>query len=357
VVTVTHRHLLVTNDFPPKTGGIQVYLHELWRRMDPSTFVILTANSHPEAKRFDAAWAERGMVIERVDHRTLFVPTRSARAAIEAAVARHDCDLVLLDPAFPLGQLGRSLSVPYGVILHGAEVTIPGRLPVARQVLRSTLRQASLIISAGTYAEAEARRLTGAGTRPVVVVPPGVDTARFVPLDSARRAEVRARFELPMNAPVVVSVSRLVPRKGMDVLIDAAALLAPRWGDLVVAIGGSGRDAARLQRRIDRTGAPVRLLGRVADEDLPGLLASADVFAMACRNRFAGLLQEGFGIVFVEAAATGVAQVAGMSGGSHEAVHDQVTGLLCDRPDDPVQVAERLASLLTRGARACRGIL
>ena len=127
----------------------------------------------------------------------------------------------------------------------------------------------------------------------------------------------------------MVSVSRLVPRKGMDVLIEAAARLAPDRPDL------RGRHrrrraatASRLERLVGRTGAPVRLLGRVPDDDLPALYGCADVFAMLCRNRWAGLEQEGFGIVFLEAAACGVPQVAGDSGGAAEAVADGETGLV-----------------------------
>ncbi|MCB1015474.1 MAG: glycosyltransferase family 4 protein, partial [Acidimicrobiales bacterium] len=145
---------------------------------------------------------------------------------------------------------------------------------------------------------------------------------------------------------LVVSLSRLVPRKGMDVLIRSAARLAPGRPDLRVAIAGSGRDRARLERLVEDTGAPVRLLGRVPDADLPDLYGCADVFAMLCRSRWGGLEQEGFGIVFLEAAACGVAQVAGDSGGSAEAVVHGETGLVVDDPGDPEAVADALAVLL-----------
>jgi len=151
-----------------------------------------------------------------------------------------------------------------------------------------------------------------------------------------------------------------VPRKGMDVLIRAAALLAPSRPDLVVAIAGGGRDGARLDRLVARTGAPVRVLGRVSEEDKPALYGAADVFAMLCRNRWGGLEQEGFGIVFVEAAACGVPQVAGDSGGAAEAVADSETGLVVHRPGDVHEVSQALARLLddealrARAGRAAR---
>jgi phosphatidylinositol alpha-1,6-mannosyltransferase len=132
----------------------------------------------------------------------------------------------------------------------------------------------------------------------------------------------------------------------MDVLIEAVGRLSAARADLTLAIGGTGRDRRRLQLAARHCGAPVRFLGRVADEDLPMLDAAADIWAMCCRDRWFGLEQEGFGIVFLEAAAAGVAQLAGRSGGSDEAVVDGQTGLVVDRPGDPAAVAAALARLL-----------
>ena len=275
----------------------------------------------------------------------VLLPTASLARRIDALAAEVGAELVVLDPALPVGLVGPRLARPYGVVLHGAEVTVPGRLPGSRALLGRVLRGAAEVIAAGGYPAAEGERAAGRAL-PVTVVPPGVDVDRFVPLDDEARAKGRALFGLPADARVVVSVSRLVPRKGMDVLIEAAARLAPDRPDLVVAIGGSGRDRARLERLVGRTGAPVRLLGRVPDDDLPALYGCADVFAMLCRNRWAGLEQEGFGIVFLEAAACGVPQVAGDSGGAAEAVADGATGLVVGTPDDPGAVAAALARLL-----------
>jgi phosphatidylinositol alpha-1,6-mannosyltransferase len=339
-------HLLVTNDFPPKVGGIQVYLWELWRRLDPTTFAVLTASSHPDAAAFDAEQAERGVRIERVRQRVL-APTPGLVRRIREAAERVGADLVVLDPAFPLSLVGPRLGMPYAVILHGAEVAIPGRLPLSRSLLAHVVRHASLVVSAGGYPAAEARRaVRGRNMPPVVEVPPGVDLERFTPLDSGERARARVDLGLPAAGPLVVSVSRLVPRKGMDVLVDASVILAERYPDLTVAVAGRGRDAERLAGHVAETGAPVRLLGGVSDEDLPRLVGAADVFAMLCRNRWLGLEQEGFGIVFVEAAAAGVVQVAGASGGAGEAVEDGVTGVVVRRPAEASDVARAIAGLL-----------
>jgi phosphatidylinositol alpha-1,6-mannosyltransferase len=340
------RHLLVTNDFPPKVGGIQNYLWDLWSRLDPASFVVLTATSDDNAAAFDAEQAARGVRIERVPGSILFFPTPKAQRAVAQCVEAHGVDVVLLDPALPLGLLGPRLDVPYGVILHGAEVTVPGRLPAARAALARVLRQSSIVISAGGYPAAEAERAAPGLTAPVVDVPPGVDTATVAPLKAPERRAARARLGLPATAPLLVSVSRLVPRKGMDVLIEAANRLAPSYPDLVVAIAGDGRERSRLERLATRSPLDVRVLGRVSDEDRAALLGAGDVFVMACHNRWGGLEQEGFGIVFLEAAAVGVPQIAGDSGGAPEAVLDGTTGLVVADPSDPGAVAEAIRALL-----------
>jgi phosphatidylinositol alpha-1,6-mannosyltransferase len=211
--------------------------------------------------------------------------------------------------------------------------------------VRRLLRGARVVIAAGGYPGAEAERAAGQSL-PLVIVPPGVDCGRFLPLDETARRAARQRLGLPADGRLIVSVSRLVPRKGMDVLIRAASTLGPSRPDLVVAIAGDGRDRPRLERLARQADVPVRLLGTVPDADLPALYGCADVFAMLCRNRWGGLEQEGFGIVFVEAAAAGVPQVAGASGGAAEAVADGETGLVVDRPNDVREVATALAALL-----------
>ena len=333
-------HVLVTNDFPPKVGGIQSYLWELWRRLDPTGFTVLTT-PYDGAGAWDA---EQPFRVVRTRERVLW-PTPSLARRIDVLAAEVGAGLIVLDPALPVGLVGPRLDRPYGLVLHGAEITVPGRLPGARSLLGHVLRGASEVIAAGGYAAAEAERAAGRRL-PVTQVPPGVDPERFRPLDPEQRAKARVLFDLPADGRVIVSLSRLVPRKGMDVLIEAAARLAPGRPDLIVAIGGAGRDRSRLDRLIARTGAPVRMLGRVPEPDLAALYGCADVYAMLCRNRWAGLEQEGFGIVFLEAAACGVPQVAGASGGAAEAVVDGATGFVVTEPGDAGTVTAALARLL-----------
>ncbi|HET6811010.1 MAG TPA: glycosyltransferase family 4 protein [Acidimicrobiales bacterium] len=340
-------HLLVTNDFPPKLGGIQSYLWELWRRLEPDRFEVLTT-AHPDAAVFDAAQPFR---VHRLPE-TQTKPTPRLAELVRERARAMKADLVVVDPAVPLGLVAPRLGLPYAVVLHGAEVTVPGRLPVSRQLLAHVIRRSVLVVAAGGYPAAEGERVAGAGRMPpVVVVPPGVDTGRFRPLEADQRREARRRFGLPPDGLVVVSVSRLVPRKGMDVVVRAAARLAPEIPGLDVAIAGEGRDRRRLERLVARTGAPVRLVGAVPDAELAAFYGCADLFCMLCRNRWAGLEQEGFGIVFLEAAAAGVAQVAGASGGADEAVVDGRTGLVVRRPRSVADATGALRSLLADPGR------
>ncbi len=327
----------MTNDFPPKVGGIQSYLWELWRRL-PSDDLAVHTTPYAGAGAFDA---DQAFSVSR-SREPVLLPTRSLLRRVGRLADAMDAELVVWDPALPVGHIAPRLDRPYAVVLHGAEVAVPGRLPVGSSLLARVLRSASLVICAGGYPAREATRAAGTEL-PTVVVPPGVDTDRFRPLDVGERDSVRSDLGLPIDAPLVVAVSRLVPRKGMDTLIRAAARLRSSHPDLVVAIAGSGRDRRRLEGLVDSTGAPVRLLGRVPDELLPGLYGAGDVFAMPCRSRWGGLEQEGFGIVFVEAAAAGVAQVAGESGGAAEAVEHGRTGLVVG----PSRVVEGVAGALS----------
>ncbi|MHB8670097.1 MAG: glycosyltransferase family 4 protein [Acidimicrobiales bacterium] len=335
-------HLLVTNDFPPKIGGIQSYLGELWSRLSPERAVVLTTRS-PGWQAFDE---EQRYRIVRVRDPVL-LPSGNLSRRVERLAAEVDAGLILFDPVLPVGWLGPRFTRPFGVILHGAETTVPGRLPGSRALLRRIIGDAALVVAAGEYPAAQARWIAGEGSGVTpLVIPPGVDGSRFSPLGEGARSEARARWGVPEGAPLVVSLSRLVPRKGMDVLIAAAGALRHEHPGLVVLIGGEGRERRRLERLVIRHRAPVRLLGRVPEEDLPLLYGAADVFAMLCRDRWGGLEQEGFGIVFVEAAACGVAQLAGASGGATDAVIHEETGLVVKSPRDVVEVAAGLDRML-----------
>jgi phosphatidylinositol alpha-1,6-mannosyltransferase len=336
--------LLVTNDFPPKIGGIQSYLWELWRRLPPVETTVLTT---PYAA--DSAWdRDQEFRVVRRPERVL-LPTRRLARDIDALAHEVGADVVFVDPALPLGALvPRITAAPVVVIVHGAEITVPGRLPT-KPLLGRVLRSAAGVVAAGSYPLAEAVHAAGRPL-PAVVIPPGIDPDRFRPArDERERTAARESLGLPTDARIVLGASRLVPRKGFDALIDAVTQLP---ADVVVVIVGGGRDRSRLERRAVRRGVAdrVRFLGRVTDDELPLAHRAADLFAMLCRDRWAGLEAEGFGIVFLEAGSSGLACIAGRSGGSHEAVIDGETGFVV-APRDTAAVVGRLLELLDDPAR------
>jgi phosphatidylinositol alpha-1,6-mannosyltransferase len=338
--------LLVTNDFPPKFGGIQSYLHELWRRLPPGETTVLTT-AFPDSAAWDAQQAFR---IERVREKVL-LPTRKVARRIDSLAREVDASVIFVDPMLPLGLVGPHLTAaPYVVIAHGSEITGYARMPGSRRLARRVMRGAAAVVAAGSY---PARASIDAAGRPLagVVIPPGVDGERFHPVDADTRAATRRRFGLDPDRALVLGVSRLVPRKGFDVIIDAMVGIDGFGGaGPQLAIAGSGRDRGRLEKRAN---GRVRFLGRVDDADLPALYACADVFAMCCRDRWRGLEAEGFGIVFLEAAACGVPSVAGRSGGSHEAVVDGETGYVVE-PRDVGAVRAAIARLLDDAALRAR---
>ncbi len=330
------KHLLVTNDFPPKIGGIQNLLYEWWRRLPSESFAVLTS-PYSGSKQFDAA---QSFEIRRTREPVL-LPHPLMVHKINKMAKQFGAELVVLDPALPLGLIGPNLNLPYAVVLHGAEIVVPGRLPVVSRLLARVLNNAELIIASGSYPAAEASRVCRSSKR-IEVITPGVDIQRFKVLSSEQRIEARKQFGVAEDAELIVGISRLVPRKGFDVLIRAVARLAIEFPKLRLIVGGDGRDRARLERIARELMSPTTFLGRVSDDDLPKLYGCADINAMLCRSRWMGLEQEGFGIVFAEAAACGVPQIAGRSGGASDAVDHNITGLIVE---DPTRVDDVVSSL------------
>lgn len=303
--------------------------------------MTVLAPRHSDSEAFDRSVPYR---VERAASRVL-MPGRRVAARINSLAAACEADIVLLDPPLPTGLVSSRLERPFGTVVHGGVAT-QSRPPGVRRLLAKAIGGSRLVISAGRFAGDEVRRAMGTATPPIHVVSPGVDVGRFAVLDAPARQEARRRFGLRTDARIVLSLSRLVPRKGMATLVEAVAQLARSRPDLLLVIGGTGREEGRIRRTAGRTSAPVRMLGRVDEADMADLYGCADVFAMVCHDRWLGLEQEGFGIVFAEAAAAGIPSIAGDSGGAAEAVIDGKTGAIVGRPRDPAAVAEALVPLL-----------
>lgn len=344
------RTLLVTNDFPPRTGGIQTYLHALAARLPPGELVVF-APAWPGDREFDAAFVHP---VHR--HRTsLMLPDPQVGAAAAALARSHGARTVWFGAAAPLALLGPGLRRRGGVervvaSTHGHEVGW-SMLPGARQALRRIGADADVITTISRYTRA--RLATAFGPAAALEhLPSGIDARLFAP-DPDGRARVRRRHRLGA-APVVVCVSRLVARKGQDVLIRALPRLRAQIPGARLLIVGDGPDGTRLRRLA--TGTDVVFTGAVPTAELPAHYGAGDAFALPCRTRGGGLDIEGLGIVALEAAACGLPVVLGRSGGAPETVHDGSgqqgrTGHVVDGRDVGA-VADALGEILTDPARA-----
>jgi phosphatidylinositol alpha-1,6-mannosyltransferase len=332
--------LVVTNDFPPRQGGIQSYVHELTRRQPPGS-VVVYASDHEGSAAFDAA-----QPFPVVRHRGgLLLPTPAARRRITAVLREHDARAVWFGASAPLGLLAPALrdagAERIVASTHGHEAGW-AMLPGARQALRRIGDHCDVITYITEYVHTQLDGAFGAHPR-MVQLTPGVDVDTFRP--DVAGADVRGRHGLS-DRLVVACVSRLVRRKGQDLLIAAWPAVRRAVPDAALLLVGSGPYEAQLRRQAERTGVDAVFTGGVPYAQLPEHFAAADVFAMPCRTRRRGLDVEGLGIVYLEASASGLPVVAGDSGGAPEAVRDGETGYVVGGRDVDALV-ERLVRLLS----------
>jgi phosphatidylinositol alpha-1,6-mannosyltransferase len=344
------RTLLVTNDFPPRPGGIQAFVHQLAVRQ-PAGSVVVYASTFSGATKFDA---EQPFEVVR-EQTSMLLPTRSVgRRAVELARA-YECEAVWFGAAAPLGLLAHRLRREAGIrravaLTHGHEAGWAA-LPGARAMLRRIGRGQDVITYLGEYFRVRlARALDGLTELRQLV--PGVDVDTYRP--DVDGTAVRRRYGLEQR-PVVVCVSRLVARKGQDQLIRALPALRRRVPGAALLIVGGGPDRSRLVRlaRAQGVESDVVITGSVPAEGLPAHYAAGDVYAMPCRTRKSGLDVEGLGIVYLEASATGLPVVAGDSGGAPDAVRDGETGYVVGGRD-LAALTDRLVALLTGRELAAR---
>jgi len=346
------RVLLVTNDFPPRRGGIQSYLVELVNRLAATGEHTMTVYA-PQWKGADDFDAQTpGYQVVRHSG-TLMLPAPSVDIRMRRLIAEHDIDTVWFGAAAPLGLLAqRARQAGASRVLastHGHEVGW-SMLPVARSVLRRIGDDSDVVTFVSRYTRA--RFASAFGPQAALEhLPPGVNTDRFRP-DPASRATLRAHYRLGQR-PTVLCLSRLVPRKGQDMLIRALPAIRQRVDGAALVIAGGGPYLETLRRLAERyrVSEHVTFTGGLPAAELPAYHAMADVFAMPCRTRGAGLDVEGLGIVFLEASATGVPVIAGYSGGAPETVQHNKTGLVVDGRSVN-QIADAVTEMLIDPDRA-----
>ncbi len=339
------RILLVTNDFPPRRGGIQSYLEQFANRLVAAGADPVTVYA-PQWKGADDY--DRKAPLRIIRHPgTLMLPEPGVERRMRRLIAEYDIETVWFGAAAPLALLApRARRAGASRVLastHGHEVGW-SMLPGARSALRRIGEGTDVVTFVSRYTRGRFAAAFGPRAR-LEHLPPGVDTDRFEP-DPVARARLRVRYRLG-DRPVVVCISRLVPRKGQDMLIKALPSIRRKVDGAALVIVGGGPHATTLHRLAEDCGVASEVIftGSVVNDELPAHYAMADVFAMPCRTRGAGLDVEGLGIVFLEASATGVPVVAGNSGGAPEAVRDGETGRVVDGRSVE-QIAEAVGDLL-----------
>ena len=328
------RVLLVTNDFPPRVGGIQNYLWNIYRGLGIDVRVL--APSFPNDLAFDES---SGVEVHRVPH-ALAWPSRELQRTVHDL--SRDADVVAFGAVLPMNLIATKLDRPVVVHTHGFEVAW-ARAPLLRQALRRIGRAASAITVVSDFTRTFIEKATGANDK-IHLLRTGVDLERFSP--SVDPAAVRARHNIEGN-PVVACVSRLVARKGQDQIIRALPAVRRTVPDATALIVGGGPMRPKLEAQASALGVSdaVVFTGQVPEDELAAHYAAGDVFAMPCRSRYADLEVEGLGLVYLEAQACARPAITGDSGGAPEAIVPEETGLVV--PGDAVgPLVEGLERLL-----------
>ncbi|MHC6213379.1 glycosyltransferase family 4 protein [Rhodococcus ruber] len=344
------RTLLVTNDFPPRPGGIQSYLQAFAAQVPPDDLVVYAPRWRGDSHvTFDAR-----QPFEVVRHpTTLMLPTPAVARRAARLMTDRGCETVWFGAAAPLALLAPGLRRAGArrivASTHGHEVGW-SMVPAGRRALRRIGNTTDAVTYVSRYTRGRFASAFGPGAG-LEHLPSGVDTEVFRP-DPAARADLRARYRLG-DRPTVLCLSRLVPRKGQDMLIRALPEIRRRVDGAVLVIVGGGPYHDRLRKLARTVGVEdhVVITGGVPAAELAAHHTIADVFAMPCRTRGAGLDVEGLGIVYLEASATGVPVVAGRSGGAPETVREGETGVVVDGTS-VAAVAAAVADLLADRDRA-----
>lgn len=340
---------MVSNDFPPRPGGIQSYLLELVTRLAPSHEITVYAPQWKGSAPFDTDAS-----YEVVRHpTTLMLPTPAVRRRMTDLISARRPDVVWFGAAAPLALLAPAAKAAGAQLTiastHGHEVGW-SMLPVARTALRRIGENTDTVTFVSRYTRKRFASAFGPGAA-LEYLPAGVDVSRFRP-DPLARSDLRRRYGLG-ERPTVVCVSRLVPRKGQDMLIRALPGIRKQVDGAALVIVGGGPYGQRLRALAEALDVSdhVVFTGGVPHEELPAHHAMGDVFAMPCRTRGAGLDVEGLGIVFLEASACAVPVVAGNSGGAPETVRDRETGRIVDGRS-AAQIGDAIVEILSDPVRA-----
>jgi len=343
--------LLVTNDLGPRAGGIESFVLSLVERVPKGCLIIYTSTQKGSAP-FDAQLLERfGAVVIR-DRAKILLPTPRVNHRAVKILKQYQIKTVWFGAAAPLALMAKQLRTSGATnivaLSHGHEIWW-AKIPILKQLLRKIIKDVDHLGYLGQFTKSEIVKASNQIDK-FVQIAPGIDTDHFMP--KSARADLIKKYRLE-DRRVIVSVGRLVHRKGQDKLIESLPKILQSFPDAVLLLVGEGPIKQMLKNTAKQLGATNQVIfaGRVQHIDLPDYICLGEVFAMPVRSRFAGLEVEGLGIVYLEASACGLPVIVGNSGGATDAVIDGVTGLLVNGSDTD-QIADAVCKLLTDQSRA-----
>ncbi len=335
VVNVYKKILVITNDFGPRTGGIETFVIGLLERIKGQEVIVFTSAQGNTAE-YDQKWLDEfGIQVIR-DRSKILLPSLRVTKRAKAIIQLHDIEVIVFGAAAPLALMAPALRKS-GVekivaLTHGHEVWWAKIFPFNLAMKRIGKSVDHLTYLGEFTRNAIAQSLTKKSADAMVKIAPGIDTAHFIPQPDSIQKRITLGLE---NKKIIISVGRLVHRKGQDKLIEAMPTILQSVPNAHLLLVGEGPYRSHLEKLANNLSLneSITFLGRILYDKLPNYLSAADVFVMPSRSRFFGLEVEGLGIVYLEASACGIPVVAGNSGGAPDAVLEGVTGLCVDGTD------------------------
>ena len=355
MVNVYKKILLVTNDFGPRTGGIETFVIGLLERIQGQEVIVFTS-AQGDTAAYDQNWLNTfGIQVIR-DRSKILLPSWRVTKRAKDIIRSHGIEVVVFGAAAPLALMASALRKS-GVkkiiaLTHGHEVWWAKIFPFNLAMKRIGNGVDHLTFLGEFTRNAIAQSLTQRSAHAMVKIAPGIDTSHFIPQPDAMQKRITLGLE---NKKIIISVGRLVHRKGQDKLIEALPSVLRKIPNAHLLIVGEGPYKSHLEKLVNKLSLTenITFVGRILYDKLPSYLSAADLFVMPSRSRFFGLEVEGLGIVYLEASACGIPVVAGNSGGAPDAVIDGVTGLCVDGTD-VIQIAQAVIEICSDAARASK---
>jgi len=338
--------LCITNDFGPRAGGIETFVMGLIERAPKGSMIVYTS-SQGDTTSYDQGWLQDlGVEVIR-DRSKILLPTPRVIRSVKKVIARDSIKQVFFGAAAPLGVMAHTLRkkgvMNVVALTHGHEVWWAKLWPFSRAIsfIGNNVDHLTYL---GDFTKSEiAKALSPKAKTRFIKIAPGIDTDHFAP--DSTSGQLRKDLGL-VDKKVIVSVGRLVHRKGQDILIQSLPTILEKHPTAHILMVGEGpyrKDLTKLVEKLKLSEA-VTFIGRIQYKELPRYICAGDIFAMPSRSRLAGLEVEGLGIVYLEASSCALPVIAGRSGGAPDAVDEGVTGYSVDGTS-PTEVSQAIIKL------------